>query len=60
MSMLTAQCDELREHIEKLESLARSLFNTMSTLRINGHAPTGRQLDHFDGRMRALGLDGDE
>ena len=51
---------EQRERIEKLESLARSLFNTMSTLRINGCAPTGRQLDHFDGRMRALGLDGDE
>ncbi len=50
----------LRIRARELESLARSLFSTMNTLRLNGHAPTGRQLDHFEKRMAALGLlDGD-
>lgn len=47
----------LHERVEDLESLVRSLFNTMNTLRINGYAPTGRQLDHYEKRMRALGIE---
>ena len=47
----------LHERVEDLESLVRSLFNTMNTLRVNGHAPTGRQLDHYEQRMRALGIE---
>lgn len=57
INALTRAHNEDVERINELESLACSLFGTMNTLRINGHAPTGRQLDHFEQRMAALGLE---
>lgn len=69
-----ATSDELREWINELyrmwadtsdkleecEALVLALFKTMDTLRINGHAPTGRQLDHYEKRMRELGIEVDK
>lgn len=49
----------LHVRVDDLESLVRSLFRTMVKLHINGHAPTGRQLDHYEQRMRALGIEVD-
>ena len=53
-------CVDVVGHITKLEKLVLALFKTMNTLRINGHAPTGRQLDHYEKRMRELGIEVDE
>lgn len=50
---------ELQEENRALRQLVLQLFGTMNTLRVNGHAPTGRQLDHYEQRMRELGIEVD-
>ena len=51
------QYDNALDERDAREALIHSLFSTMNTLRINGHAPTGRQLDHYERRMRELGIE---
>lgn len=59
VAQLKTENARLKQRNGELKALVRSLFNTTNTLRINGHAPTGRQLDHYEQRMAALGIEVD-
>ena len=45
--------------VRERDELIRAIFRTMHTLRMNGKPPSGRQLDHFERRMREMGMEVD-
>ena len=52
-----AALNRSRQRERDIEGLVQSLFRTLCTLFVNGHAPTGRQIDHYEKRIKDIGIE---